>query len=82
MKVALYYSEAFVSMSFKDPICGMPLDTSKTQFTTNFLSRQYYFDSEYYMSSFAEDTKISYFFMEIGINTGMPEPKSGFTNLV
>ena len=69
-------------MSVKDPICGMPLDPSKTQFTANFLSRQYNFDSEYCMSSLIEGAKIAYFSMKIGINTGMPEPKSGFNNLV
>jgi starch phosphorylase len=80
--VALYHSGAFVYMSAKDPLCGMLLDASKTQFTANFLSRQYYFGSEYCISSFIEDAKIAYFSMEIGINTGMPEPKSGFSNLV
>ena len=49
----------------------MPLEPSKTQFTANFLSRQYYFDSEYCLSSFIEGTKIAYFSMEIGINTDM-----------
>ncbi len=64
-------------MSVKDPVCGMPLDPSKTQFTTNFLSRQYYFDSEYCMSSFIEGAKIAYFSMEIGINTDMPTYSGG-----
>ena len=69
-------------MSVKDPVCGVPLDPSKAQFTANFLYRQYYFDSEYCMSSFIEGAKIAYFSMKIGINTGMPEPRSGFNNLV
>ncbi len=64
-------------MSVKDPVCGMPLDPSKTQFTANFLSRQYYFDSEYCMSSFIEGAKIAYFSMEIGINTDMPTYSGG-----
>jgi starch phosphorylase len=64
-------------MSTKDPVCGMPLDPSKTQFTTNFLSRQYYFDSEYCMNSFIEGAKIAYFSMEIGINTDMPTYSGG-----
>ena len=64
-------------MSVKDPVCGMPLDPTKTQFTTNFLSRQYYFDSEYCMSSFIEGAKIAYFSMEIGINTDMPTYSGG-----
>jgi len=58
-------------MSAKDPVCGMPLDPSKAQFTANFLSRQYYFDTEYCMNSFVEGSKIAYFSMEIGINTDM-----------
>ena len=45
-------------MSVKDSVCGMPLDPSKTQFTANFLSRQYYFDSEYCMTSFIDGIKI------------------------
>lgn len=64
-------------MSVRDPVCGMPLDPSKTQFTANFLSRQYYFDSEYCMSSFIEGAKIAYFSMEIGINTDMPTYSGG-----
>ena len=64
-------------MSTKDPVCGMPLDPSKTQFTTNFLSKQYYFDSEYCMRSFIEGAKIAYFSMEIGINADMPTYSGG-----
>jgi starch phosphorylase len=64
-------------MSTKDPVCGMPLDPSKTQFTANFLSRQYYFDSEYCMSSFIEGAKIAYFSMEIAINPNMPTYSGG-----
>ena len=64
-------------MSVKDPVCGMPLDPSRTQFTANFLSRQYYFDSEYCMSSFIEGAKVAYFSMEIGINVDMPTYSGG-----
>jgi len=64
-------------MSVRDPVCGMPLDPSKTQFTANFLSTQYYFDSEYCMTSFIEGAKIAYFSMEIGINTDMPTYSGG-----
>ena len=64
-------------MSVKDPVCGMPLDPSKTQFTKNFLSKQYYFDSEYCMSSFIEGVKIAYYSMEIAINNGMPTYSGG-----
>ena len=64
-------------MSVRDPVCGMPLDPSKAQFTTNFLSKQYYFDSEYCMSSFIEGAKIAYFSMEIGINSDVPTYSGG-----
>jgi starch phosphorylase len=70
-EIALFGNEAFIFMSAKDPVCGMPLDPSKAQFTANFLSRQYYFDTEYCMNSFVEGSKIAYFSMEIGINTDM-----------
>ncbi len=77
MKTALFLSEVFVYMFIKDPVCGMPLDPSTTQFTANFLSKQYYFDSEYCMSSFIEGAKIAYFSMEIGINSAMPTYSGG-----
>jgi starch phosphorylase len=64
-------------MSAKDPVCGMPLEPSKTPFTKNFLSRQFFFDSEYCMDAFIEGEKIAYFSMEIGINTGMPTYSGG-----
>ena len=64
-------------MSVKDPVCGMPLDPKKTPFSTEFLGRQYYFDSEYCMSSFIEGSKVAYFSMEIGINNGMPTYSGG-----
>jgi glycogen phosphorylase len=64
-------------MLVKDPVCGMPLDPSKTQFITDFLSKQYYFDSEYCLNSFVEGAKIAYFSMEIGINNNMPTYSGG-----
>ena len=64
-------------MSVRDPVCGMPLDPSTAPFITNFLLRQYYFDSEYCMSSFIEGEKIAYFSMEIGVNTAMPTYSGG-----
>lgn len=73
----IFLSEAFVYMLIKDPVCGMPLDPSKAQFTANFLSRQYYFDSEYCMNNFIEASKIAYFSMEIGINSAMPTYSGG-----
>jgi starch phosphorylase len=77
VKAEFHRDEEYSFMLVKDPVCGMPLDPSKTQFTTNFLSRQYYFDSEYCMSSFIEGAKIAYFSMEIGINTDMPTYSGG-----
>jgi starch phosphorylase len=70
-------TRSLLFMSTKDPVCGMLLDPSKTRFTTNFLSRQYYFDSEYCMSSFIEGAKVAYFSMEIGINNDMPTYSGG-----
>ena len=64
-------------MSTRDPVCGMPLDPKKSEFTHEFLGRQYYFDSEYCMSSFLEGAKIAYFSMEIGMNSVMPTYSGG-----
>jgi starch phosphorylase len=58
-------------MSVKDPVCGMRLDPEKAPFMTEFLGNQYYFDSEYCMSSFVEGAKIAYFSMEIAVNNDM-----------
>ena len=64
-------------MSTKDPVCGMPLDPQKTQYTCEFLGRQYYFDSEYCMTSFVEGAKIAYFSMEIGVDSAIPTYSGG-----
>ena len=64
-------------MSVKDPVCGMPLDPKKTEFKMEFLTKQYYFDSEYCMRSFIEGPKIAYFSMEIGIKSDMPTYSGG-----
>jgi len=77
LKVPLFLDEVFAFMFIKDPVCGMPLDSSTAQFTANFLSKQYYFDSEYCMSSFIEGAKIAYFSMEIGINSAIPTYSGG-----
>jgi hypothetical protein len=47
--MALYHSEAFIFMSVKDSVLGKLLDPSEAHFRANFLVRQYYFDSEYWM---------------------------------
>ncbi len=64
-------------MSVKDPVCGMLIDPGKTLFSTEFLGKQYYFDSEYCMSSFVEGAKVAYFSMEIGINSEVPTYSGG-----
>jgi starch phosphorylase len=64
-------------LSVKDPLCGMPLDPKKTEFKVEFLTKQYYFDSEYCMRSFVEGPKVAYFSMEIGINGDMPTYSGG-----
>ena len=64
-------------MFIKDPVCGMSLDPCTAQFATNFLSKKYYFDSEYCMSSFIEGAKIAYISMEIGINSEMSTYSGG-----
>jgi len=64
-------------LSVKDPVCGMPLDPKKTEFKMEFLTKQYYFDSEYCMRSFIEGTKVAYFSMEIGIRSDMPTYSGG-----
>jgi starch phosphorylase len=67
----------FSLMSTKDPVCGMPLDIKKTRYSIEFLGRQYFFDSEYCMSSFVEGAKIAYFSMEIGMKSDMPTYSGG-----
>jgi len=64
-------------LSVKDPVCGMPLDPKKTEFKMEFLTKQYYFDSEYCMRSFIEGPKVAYFSMEIGIRSDMPTYSGG-----
>jgi starch phosphorylase len=64
-------------MSIKDPVCGMPLDPKTARYRLEFLGSQYFFDSEYCMSSFVEGAKVAYFSMEIGVNTDMPTYSGG-----
>ena len=64
-------------MSVKDPVCGMRLDPDKTPFKTEFLGKQYFFDSEYCMNNFVEGAKVAYFSMEIGINSDVPTYSGG-----
>jgi starch phosphorylase len=64
-------------LSVKDPVCGMPLDSEKTEFKTKFLTKKYYFDSEYCMQSFIEGPKVAYFSMEVGIKSDMPTYSGG-----
>jgi starch phosphorylase len=64
-------------LSVKDPVCGMPLDSEKTEFKTKFLTKKYYFDSEYCIQSFIEGPKVAYFSMEVGIKSDMPTYSGG-----
>jgi starch phosphorylase len=64
-------------VSEKDPVCGMPLDRERTEFKVEFLTKQYYFDSEYCMRNFIEGPKIAYFSMEIGMKSDMPTYSGG-----
>ncbi len=64
-------------MAVKDPVCGIQLDPRKALYNVEFLGRQYFFDSEYCMSSFVEGDKIAYFSMEIGINNDVPTYSGG-----
>jgi starch phosphorylase len=61
----------------KDPVCGIRLDPEKTPFKTEFLGNQYYFDSEYCLSTFVEGAKVAYFSMEIAANKDMPTYSGG-----
>jgi starch phosphorylase len=69
--------EIFSFMPTKDPVCGMPLDPKETRYSIEFLGRQYFFDSEYCMSSFVEGAKVAYFSMEIGMKSDMPTYSGG-----
>jgi starch phosphorylase len=53
------------------------LDPEKTPFKAEFLGNQYYFDSEYCMTSFVEGTKVAYFSMEIAVNNDVPTYSGG-----
>jgi starch phosphorylase len=64
-------------VSVKDPVCGMPLDPRKTEFKIEFLTKQYYFDSEYCMRRFIKGPRVAYFSMEIGLNNEMPTYSGG-----
>jgi starch phosphorylase len=55
----------------------MPLDPKRTEFKTEFLAKQYYFDSEYCMRSFIEGPRVAYFSMEIGIKSEVPTYSGG-----
>ena len=55
----------------------MPLDPMKTEYKKEFLTKQYYFDSEYCKHSFIEGPKIAYFSMEIGMKSDIPTYSGG-----
>jgi starch phosphorylase len=60
-----------------DPVCGMPLDSDKSQFKVNVRGRTYYFDSEYCLDNFLNGPKIAYFSMEIGVKSEIPTYSGG-----
>jgi starch phosphorylase len=64
-------------MSARDPVCGMPLEPGGSQFQAEFLTKQYYFDSEYCMRTLIEGSKIAYFSMEIGVKSEVPTYSGG-----
>ena len=64
-------------MLTKDPICGMPLDPQKTKFSSEFLGKEYFFDSKDCMTSFVEGAKIAYFSMEIAVQSDIPTYSGG-----
>jgi starch phosphorylase len=64
-------------MNVKDPVCGMPVDSEKTEFKVDVWGREYYFCSEYCMHSFLEGPKIAYFSMEVGIKSEIPTYSGG-----
>jgi starch phosphorylase len=64
-------------MSARDPVCGMPLEPGRSQFQAEFLTKQYYFDSEYCMRTLIEGSKIAYFSMEIGVKSEVPTYSGG-----
>jgi starch phosphorylase len=61
----------------KDPVCGALLESNETKFKLEFLSKQFYFDSEYCMHSFLESPKIAYFSMELAIKNNIPTYSGG-----
>lgn len=64
-------------MNVKDPVCGALLESNETKFTCEFLTKQFYFDSEYCMRSLLENPKIAYFSMEIGVKNSIPTYSGG-----
>jgi len=64
-------------VNVKDPICGILLESNETNFKSEFLTKQFYFDSEYCMRSFIEGPRIAYFSMEVGVKSNMPTYSGG-----
>ncbi len=59
-------------MIVKDPICGVPVDSDKTEFRASVRGRTYYFCSDNCRHIFTERSYIAYFSMEIGIRSEIP----------
>ena len=64
-------------MIVKDPICGVPIDSDKTEFKADVRGRTYYFCSDNCRRIFLERSYIAYFSMEIGIRSEIPTYSGG-----
>ena len=69
--------EELARMIIMDPLCGMPVDSDKTQFKANVWGKSYYFCSEYCKERFLERPRIAYFSMEVGIKNDIPTYSGG-----
>lgn len=64
-------------MIVKDPICGVPIVSDKTEFKADVRGRTYYFCSDNCRHIFLERSYIAYFSMEIGIKSEIPTYSGG-----
>ncbi len=52
----------------RDPVCGLPLNETNTEFKAEVRGRTYHFCGEYCKRAFLRGKRIAYFSMEIGLN--------------
>jgi starch phosphorylase len=64
-------------MIVRDPVCGLPVDSEKTNFKAEVRGKVYYFCSEDDMHSFLESSKIAYFSMEVAVKSEIPTYSGG-----